>query len=389
MADVYAQSRSSLNFMQRYAGEALASKPHIVVLGSCKVGNFVVSTPVLRGLKSRFVDCTLGFIGSEVTGDFERAHDCIDWRVSWDAPGAAAGLTLLKILADQLEHHGPVQLAVNLDGFNPLTCTLVPWLEPRYVVGGSLDVRRRNLLPWGDLPQQQFLADSDWDSPEFLQRYEGVFGSNYIAELFCHLAFVDQYSDPTCIDLPHREPDFDVPDVLIHVTTARAAKIWPADQWLLVLQWLSRHGFTVGLVGSAPSVQRDAYNSGVDEDWLLAHSALIDLRGRTSLIQLAGAALRARAVVSVDAGPLHIAAAMGTPTLAVVGNDALGRGASPIRLWLPRCASVSRTVSEISCTLCADNRFKNNDCLATEHLCMQGVTSAQVVHWLSSVLQSP
>ena len=72
--------------MQRYGGEELGSSPHIVVLGSCKVGNFVVSTPVLRGLRNRFPDAVIGFIGSEVTADFERAFWGIDWRCSWDDP---------------------------------------------------------------------------------------------------------------------------------------------------------------------------------------------------------------------------------------------------------------------------------------------------------------
>ena len=82
-------------------------------------------------------------------------------------------------------------------------------------------------------------------------------------------------------------------------------------------------------------------NSGDGEDWLLQVTQLQDLRGRTSLIELAGACQQARAVVSVDAGPLHIAAAMGVPTLAVVGNDVDGHGASPIRLWMPRAANAS------------------------------------------------
>ena len=59
--------------MQRYNGEDLGSAPHIVVLGSCS-GQFVVSTPVLRGLRARFADAAIGFIGSEVTADFERAY---------------------------------------------------------------------------------------------------------------------------------------------------------------------------------------------------------------------------------------------------------------------------------------------------------------------------
>ena len=74
----------------RYAGEDLGAAPHIVVLGSCKVGNFVVSTPVLRGLRHRFPDAVIGFIGSEVTADFECALPELDWRCSWDDPTAGA-----------------------------------------------------------------------------------------------------------------------------------------------------------------------------------------------------------------------------------------------------------------------------------------------------------
>jgi len=139
-------------------------------------------------------------------------------------------------------------------------------------------------------------------------------------------------------------------------------------------------------VGSPPAAQQEAYNAGTGEDWLLRETALIDLRGRTSLIQLAGACAQAKAVVSVDAGPLHIAAAVGTPTLAVVGNDADGTGASPMRLWLPRARCVSRTASTASCTACADNRFRNDDCLVEGHPCMAGVASAEVIGWLEQTL---
>ena len=66
--------------MKRYSGEHLGSAPHVVALGSCKVGNFVVSTPVLRGLRTRFPDAVIGFIGSEVTSDFEQALPALDWR---------------------------------------------------------------------------------------------------------------------------------------------------------------------------------------------------------------------------------------------------------------------------------------------------------------------
>jgi ADP-heptose:LPS heptosyltransferase len=141
----------------------------------------------------------------------------------------------------------------------------------------------------------------------------------------------------------------------------------------------------VGLVGSPPAAQRSEYHSDGGEEALLASTALIDLRGRTSLMQLAGACRQAAAVVSVDAGPMHIAAAVGTPTLAVVGNDAAGVGASPIRLWLPRVAVLQRTVSSSTCSACADNRYRNDACLVEGHPCMAGVEPEQVLSWLAQV----
>jgi len=376
----------SMPSLARYAGEELGPSPHIVVLGSCKVGNFVVSTPVLQALKLRFPDAVIGLIGSNVTADFEAAHPAIDWRLSWDDPAPGAGLALQQALLERMASHGQVALALNLDGFSPVTCTLVPWLNPAYVAGGSLTANLRRNLPWGELPQQRFLADPDWDSPAFLERYKGIFASNYIAELFCQLAFVADHGNPEAIGLPRQEPPFEVPDLLIHCTTARAAKVWSFDGWRQVIAFATSQGWSVGLVGSPAAAQKEAYNSGDGEDQLLEQTDLIDLRGRTSLIQLAGACAQARAVISVDAGPLHIAAAVGTPTLAVVGNDADGVGASPLRLWLPRGPNVDRTVARESCKACADNRFRNDDCLVEGHPCMASISANQVIRWLSQTL---
>ena len=369
--------------VQRYGGESLGEAPRIVVLGSCKVGNYVKSTPLLRGLWEHWPAATVDFLGSSITADFETHCPWISWRRSWDDPAPDAGLALQQALVERAAAFGTVDLAINLDGFNPVTQALTTWLRPRYVAGGALTANLRRELPWGQLPQQRFLADPDWDSDAFLQRYAGLLNSNYIAELFCRLAFVD--TDFAAIELPSADPGFPVPDVLIHCTTARAAKVWPFERWCQVVEACSARGVSVGLVGSPPAAQQAEYHSEGGEEALLAATELIDLRGRTSLMQLAGACRQAAAVVSVDAGPMHIAAAVGTPTLAIVGNDAAGVGASPIRLWLPRVAVLQRTISSASCSACVENRYRNDGCLVEGHPCMAGVEPEQVIDWLADV----
>ena len=68
--------------MQLFANESLGARPHIAVLGSNKLGNFVVTTPLLRGLKAKYPGCTLDFFDSDRTAEFEHQLATIDWRMA-------------------------------------------------------------------------------------------------------------------------------------------------------------------------------------------------------------------------------------------------------------------------------------------------------------------
>ena len=218
------------------------------MLGSCKLGNFVASLPLLRLLRRRYPSAQIDFWGSEATADFERAlcgdGQPLDWRISWDQPHTekleeqSRLEAIANAAAQRQEEAGPLDLAINCDGFNPLTQTLTSWLQPTWVAGGSLRADGRGPLAWGDLPQQRFLADPDWDSPAFLSRYAEQFTSNYIAELLCRMAFLEPDSnDLGVLALPWEEPPFEVPSLLIHATTTRAAKIWPFQAWDRCCKW--------------------------------------------------------------------------------------------------------------------------------------------------------
>lgn len=86
--------------------------------------------------------------------------------------------------------------------------------------------------------------------------------------------------------------------------TAWRCKNWPADRWQKVVSALHTYGAKVVLVGAdtAPQMTSD-----------------LDLRGRTTVAQLAAVLGAVTAFAGVDSFPIHVAQAMGTPVVGLFG----------------------------------------------------------------------
>ncbi len=373
--------------MQRFADQPLPPQPHIAVFSSTKVGNFVVSIPLLRGLKQKYPGCTLDFFGSEITHDFEHHCPYIDFCFPIYTKRADFLDALTTTVRERIDQWGPYVLAVNCDEFSELNLVVVTAIRPQYLAGGGLSADFRGKLAPGSDRIQKMLGDDDWNSPAFLDRYRDILTSNYIAEIFCRLAYVE--TDFFRLELPSRTPSFPIPEILVHITTTRSAKMWLPEYWLEVIRWCEGQGLRVGLIGSAPKLQQDLYHAGSVETDLLAQTQMSDLRGKTSLIELAGALKLAKACISVDAGPMHIAAAVGCPTIALFGNDPDGDGASPVNLWAPRLDHVSIMHTSYTCRVCVENKFKNEACLVEGHPCMVHLRPNQVIQELQRILTRP
>jgi heptosyltransferase-3 len=370
--------------MERFTDQPLGPHPHIAVFGSDKVGNFVVTTPLLRGLKEKYPACTLDFFGGETTEDLEAACPWIDARFSLYGEREDYLGALTAFLSARRAAAGPYDLAINCDEFSELNLVVVAAVAPRYLVGSSLrpDFRRR--VPPSDDIRDRLLRDQGWNGPDLAARYSGLLESGYLAEIFCRLAYVE--TDYTRTEVTAAPPPFEVPDVLLHATATRSAKQWLPEHWRALIDWIVSRGLSVGLVGSRPQLERARYHAGGWEEELLRETPLRDLRGETKLTELAGAFQRARAAVVVDAGPMHIAVAVGCPTVCVFGNDADGDGASPVRLWAPRRANAFVTRTPVKCTVCVEHRFKNEACLVPGHPCMRALRPDLVIAELERAL---
>ncbi len=371
--------------MERFIDQPLGARPHIAVFGSDKVGNFVVTTPLLRGLKEKYPGAVLDFFGGETTRDLEDRCPYIDARFSLYGEREDYLGELNTFVAARRAEHGPYALAINCDEFSELNLVVVAATAPRLLVGASMQPDFRRKMPPGDDPRDRMLRDQGWNDADFPARYPGLLRSNYLAEIFCRMAYVE--TDVSRIELACDPPPFEVPDVLLHMTATRSAKQWLPAYWRALIDWCAAEGLRVGVVGNKPQIERARYHASGWEEALLSETALVDLRGETRLTELAGAFQRARAAVAVDAGPMHIAAAVGCPTVCVFGNDADGDGASPVRLWAPRAPNAVVTRTPAKCTACVENRFKNEACLVEGHPCMRALTPDLVIADLARALK--
>ncbi len=354
-----------------YQGEDLGPSPHVAVLFSDQIGDFVVATPLLRGLQERFPDLVLDYFGGEGTRELEEVSPLIDARYSLFGNHEAME-SLPRFIEDRRARAGPYALAINLDA-DPLAAQAAGYLNAHYFVGSYRDRSSNEILPFSRERIDRLWQDT-WNRSDLLDDYPEL-ESQFIGEIFCRLARIE--TDYMRLDVPWITPPFPTPAVLLSTGASRTAKLWPRDHWVAVADWLNGNGVEVGLVG-APLGRGDRYHAARFDAALVTRSVQ-DLRGALTLPQVAGALAQARAVITIDNGLRHVATAVGAPTIALFG-------ASPRRIWAPPAPNLTLLEPEDPCTLCEDNRFRNADCLLPVHKCMLSVRPERVMERLEELL---
>jgi len=112
-----------------------------------------------------------------------------------------------------------------------------------------------------------------------------------------------------------------------------AERSWPPERWLGLAQALDRRGYAVVLSGGPDDI---AKTQAIVDDWTaraLDARAIAGLRAEETIVWLR----HASGVVSVNTGLMHVAAAVGTPTVALNGPTS-GRRWGPLGAHT-RCVS--------------------------------------------------
>jgi heptosyltransferase III len=112
--------------------------------------------------------------------------------------------------------------------------------------------------------------------------------------------------------------------VQVHAGSRWLFKCWPADRTARLIDLVVADGLGVVITGGPDERERGLVATILTAIKPATREHTVDLSAQLTLPELAALTKRARAFVGVDSAPMHIAAAMGTPTVALFGpSDAL------------------------------------------------------------------
>ena len=318
------------------------------------VGDAVLTLPALGALDRRFPGAEIVILGRPWVAGLFGGQRGVDRILAYESAGAHRGLSGRWALGRQLRREG-FDLALLFP--NSWDAALVPWLAGIPVrVGYPTDGRR------------PLLTHPVTEAPGAAERHQ-VFRYLALAEALGgageptpRLAVTHQAGEEADRLLAAHGVEATAACIAVNPGSVYgSAKRWPAERFAdaadrLAARWQAR----VLLIGSG----REA--GVLDAVAAFMREPAVQLGGRTDIAVLPGLLRRARLLLTNDTGAMHVAAAVGTPVLAIVGptdaaaTEPLGR----------RCRYVRTPVPCSPCLL--------REC-PIDHRCMTGVGVEQVV----------
>jgi heptosyltransferase II len=157
------------------------------------------------------------------------------------------------------------------------------------------------------------------------------------------------------------------PLVGIHVSGGRLVKQWEPARFAEVARQLVEHRNATIVLTGGPSDRAmvDEVKSALPPD------RVVDVAGEVDLLELAALLAQLDLIITGDTGPMHVAAAVGTPVVAVFGPS------DPVR-YAPSGPADRIVRAGLHCSPCNRIRLPPAHCVGHIPECLSSVTAAQV-----------
>jgi lipopolysaccharide heptosyltransferase I len=262
----------------------------ILIIKPSALGDVVQALPVLTGLKRRWPAAQIDWVVNDNLAEILEGHPCLRRTVLYPRKRWTSPLRLPEMwrwrraLRDE-----KYDLTIDLQGL--LRSALMTWAAgaPRRL---GLESAREGARAF----YNEYIADTAISAAE---RY-----------LTC-LEHLDIPVKPHDFQLIARKPLPEAlanlgPYIALHPYSRWRTKLWPWRYYEQLVATMPERKFV--LVGEGPWFPLEAPPGQV-----------VDLRGKLGIGELITVLDRARAVLSTDSGPAHIAGALGRPTLVLFG----------------------------------------------------------------------
>jgi len=141
----------------------------------------------------------------------------------------------------------------------------------------------------------------------------------------------------------------DKPIIALHPFSRWRYKEWPIRNYIELINHIgSRYRVSIVMTGSIEEMGR------VDEIFKKSKIDVYNLAGKTSIGELAGVLKKCNLLIGIDSAPMHIAAAVGTPTITIFGPS------SPIT-WAPRSKQHYLVYKDLPCVPCRQKGCNNSE----------------------------
>ncbi len=278
--------------------------PRILIVRLSAIGDCIHTMPVLCALRSHYSDAFLSWVVEGRNGDLLREHRALDELIIVPRGWLKNPRTVWQLR--QRLHSLKFDVAIDVQGLTKSAIAARLSGAPRRI--GLKGVDGRELSPWlNNLlvePQAEHIVDRNLEllAPLGISSPAVQFGLPRLP--------VEDSRASQIIGLADVREGF----ALINPGAGWPSKLWPVERFAAVARYLGHYRGLPTLVLWAGAKERS-----MAESIAAAAEGYAQMAPPTTLTELAALVRRARLFISSDTGPLHAAAAVGTPCVALFG----------------------------------------------------------------------
>jgi len=291
----------------------------ILVLRPDRLGDVILTLPVIRNLKEAFPEASITYLCTDYTSQILESYSLISDLIIYDKNNAHKGISKIVALSRELREHN-FDMAIHLLPRYPLALSTY-LAQIKYSVGTG--------FRWYSF----LFTHRQYDHRKHNQYHEAEYNLRLLKKIGIDSTFHhDVYSyfnfSQTLIDSVQKIITYKFksrPFIILHPGSGGSSIDWPMTHFLKLIQILNKWGkYDVGVTGVAAEKEflTPLYESDLN---------FVDLVGNFDLNELAIVLKKADLFISNSTGPLHLAVAMGTKILGFYPNSP---GLGP-RRWGP------------------------------------------------------